>query len=48
MELEQLCTRVKELCQEVTAGESQARLREILRELLDLLDQLIDTLKREE
>lgn len=45
MELEHLCERIRELCREVTATDSEARLQEILRELLALLDQLIDALK---
>ncbi|MBC7339941.1 MAG: hypothetical protein H5U04_08825 [Firmicutes bacterium] len=48
MELEQLCDRIRQLCREVTATESEARRKEILRELLTLLDRLIDVLKREE
>jgi hypothetical protein len=48
VELEQLCSRIRQLCREITATESEARLKDILRELLALLDQLIEVLKREQ
>jgi len=47
VELEQLCERIRQLCREVTATESDARRHEILRELLTLLDRLIEVLKGE-
>ncbi len=48
MELEQLCDRIRQLCRELTATESEARRKDILRELLTLLDHLIEKLKRGE
>lgn len=48
MELEDLCSKIRQLCQTITDTESEARLGEIVQELLVLLDRLIDLLKSEE
>ncbi|MEW6047862.1 MAG: hypothetical protein AB1609_15520 [Bacillota bacterium] len=48
MELEDLCSRIRQLCREMMATESEAKLRSLAQELLALLDQLIDALKSEE
>lgn len=44
---EQLCERIKAICREMTASKSETRLRELAQELLTLLDDLIQALKRE-
>ena len=48
MELEQLCDTIRQLCREVTATESDVRRKEMLRELVALLDELIEALRRKE
>gem|GEM_PF-4520211 len=48
VELEQLCDRIRQLCREVTATESDVRRKEMLRELVALLDELIEALRRKE
>jgi triphosphoribosyl-dephospho-CoA synthetase len=47
VDLEQLCDRIRQLCRKVTATEAEARRKEILRELVTLLDHLLDVLRRE-
>ena len=48
MELEDLCSKIRQLCQEMMDAGSEAELRSLAQELLSLLDQLVDALRAQE